>query len=124
MEWCTDNRSYHTRSMFHIKFKSTFSVQRFCKKKGVDIAHSDSTLATLICPLCVQVYIGVVSFSYSTLCVQLCVQLSLAHSAIQWSHFVTHCGRTFCYILRRAAVLQKSNAIKSLEKSTENAFVP
>ena len=30
---------------------------------------------------------------------QLCVQLSLAHSAIQWSHFVTHCGRTFCYTL-------------------------
>ena len=109
----------------HVSHKiEKHSVQHFCKKKGVDIAHSDSTLATLICPLSVFKFILLWSPSPIPHSVQLCVQLSLAHSAIQWSHFVTHCGRTFCYILRRAAVLQKSNAIKSLEKSTEDAFVP
>ena len=103
MEWCTDNRSYHSRIMFHIKFKRTYSVQRFCKKKRVNIAHSDSTLATLICPLCIQVYIGVVSFSYSTLWPTLCSTLprSLRYSVVTlcytlWENILLHTEEGSC----------------------------
>ena len=99
MEWCTDNRSYHTRTMFHITLKSTFSVQRFCKKKSKYCTQWFHTGHTALPSLCSSLYWCGLLLLFHTLCSTL--PRSLRYSVVTlcytlWENILLHTEEGSC----------------------------